>query len=209
MNPRSLVITGGIGSGKSTLAMRMEGLGATRIDLDLLGHQVLATDEGTAFVTKHWPAAVVRSEVDRTKLGALVFSDPPQLSILEGFIHPRVRGILVSRMSEATGPVVIEASVPDALGDRPPGPVVVVDAPLAARRERLLRRGMTEEDVASRIRSQPDRTDWLALADIVVSNAGTPLELDLAAQKLWDHWKSSGSPPGSGSVRSGRSKKAE
>jgi len=107
-------LTGNIASGKSTVRRMLEQLGARTIDADALAHSVLL--RGTPAwraVAKTFGPEVLRpdGEVDRRKLGAVVFSDQAQLQKLEAIVHPAVSTHLALILREAREPVVAVEAV--------------------------------------------------------------------------------------------------
>ncbi len=173
------VVTGGIGSGKSTVTRLAAASGLATIDADLVGHDVLAGPARMA-VAARWPEAIVDDHVDRHILGSIVFADPPQLKELEAITHPLISDELRHRMV-ATTRGVLELSVPIPLaGDLP---TLVVDAPDDVRRERLQERGWADEAIDARMANQPTRSEWIALATVVIDNSGTPGELHSAVAR--------------------------
>ena len=87
-----LGLTGSIGMGKSTAAKMLRRLGLPLHDADATVHRLFAVGgAAVAPVAQAFPAAVSDGAVDRRKLGALVFQDPPALRLLESIVHPLVR----------------------------------------------------------------------------------------------------------------------
>jgi dephospho-CoA kinase len=189
MNLRPLVVTGPIGSGKSTASKLFESFGAIRVDLDVLSREILESEPGISFVRGHWPQAVVADAVDRAKLAHEVFSDRSELRKLEAFVHPRVVELFETRFANVK-PLVVEVSVPGL--EIEDGFSVLVDTPEHLRIKRLLARGMTAEDIAGRIASQPGRSEWLKLADAVLSNSSGEAGLKRDAASLWEWWTKAG-----------------
>jgi dephospho-CoA kinase len=178
-----LVVTGGIGAGKSTAARILADLGATVIDADRIGHQLLA---GSSFeaLARRWPSVVVDGRIDRSRLAEIVFSDESELRELEAITHPVIRGEIARRVAEAPGdrPVVVEISVPvPMVGGE--WTTVVIDAPDDVRYSRLLDRGMDPGDIRARMAQQPSREDWQGLGDVVIDNSGS--ENDLRRKLRW------------------------
>lgn len=165
------MVTGGIGSGKSLVCSLLAELGVVVIDADQLGHAVLEpTGEAFPQVAARWPEVVCDQEISRARLGKIVFSDPDQLSELMAITHPHIRARMLALVDGHPGrPVAVEISAPS---DQvmPPWPVLVVDADPQSIRSRLLGRGMSATDVERRQASQRSRREWLAMADLVVSN---------------------------------------
>jgi dephospho-CoA kinase len=172
-------LTGNIASGKSTVRQMLEQLGARAIDADALAHAVLS--KGTPAwraVADTFGAEVLREdgEVDRPKLGALVFADPVQLQKLEAIVHPAVSIALARLLSDAREPVVVVEAVKliEAGLDRYCDAVWIVTVPQAEAKRRLIQgRGLGEIDAQLRLRAQPPVKDKLRLATVVIDNGGT------------------------------------
>jgi dephospho-CoA kinase len=178
-------LTGGIGSGKSAVASLLQQRGATIIDADRVGHSVLAPD-GAAFdsVSARWPEAVVGGEIDRPKLGAIVFSQPGQLAELEALTHPAIAEALLLAVAEAEGRIFVEAAMPLAwLPDC--WHVVFVTASLSVRRARVIARGLPPEEADDRIARQPSDDVWGAIATSRIDNSGSWEDLQDAVAQWW------------------------
>jgi dephospho-CoA kinase len=88
-----VALTGGIATGKTYVRARFEDLGVPTSDADTLARQVVApgTPGLQAVVARFGPEVLDASGgLDRRKLGAIVFADPPQRKALEAIIHPEV-----------------------------------------------------------------------------------------------------------------------
>src|SRR5262245_39922562 len=93
-------LLGGIGSGKSTVASLLAESGAEVVDADRLAHQVLRTPSARSRVGSRFGSGVLGpdGEVDRKKLGEVVFSDRRSLEDLNGIIHPAVLDEITARV---------------------------------------------------------------------------------------------------------------
>src|SRR5512138_1882358 len=106
-------LTGNIGTGKSVVRKMLEHLGAYGIDADALSNRAIVKGApGYKAVIDLFGRWILGpdEQIDRAKLGRLVFSDPDALSNLEAVIHPFVRqaiDILVRRSPQSV--IVIEA----------------------------------------------------------------------------------------------------
>jgi len=112
-------LTGGVASGKSTVARVLEGLGARIIDADRVGHELLRRPHPAyQEVVRRFGSEILdpTGEIDRKRLGAVVFADPTKLRDLNAILHPPI----IARVEEL-------AAQHHA---RNPGAVVVVDAAL-------------------------------------------------------------------------------
>ncbi len=86
-------LTGGVASGKSTVARMFEELGAKVIDADRIGHELLGSTQPpyNEIVRRFGKEVLAASgEIDRRRLGAIVFSDAAKLRELNAILHPRI-----------------------------------------------------------------------------------------------------------------------
>jgi dephospho-CoA kinase len=177
-------LTGGIASGKSTVSAILAELGAVVIDSDRLAREVVARGTpGLARVVEAFGPGVLTPEgdLDRPKLGAVVFGDAERRKVLEGIVHPLV-GERSAELAAAAGPdallvhdvpLLVEAGMAPAFEE-----VLVVDAPADVQVDRMVRdRGMTLEDAQARIAAQATREQRLEVATYVIENTGTLEEL--------------------------------
>lgn len=203
-----VAITGGIGSGKSEVAAILARWGATVIDTDDLAHQV--TDPpGPVFdqlVARFGPSVVgAGGELDRRALAGIAFADPDAWADLNAIVHPAVARALDERLGAldpwppvvaVVVPLLVEAAWVDRFEV-----VVVVDCPEALAADRLVHgRGMSPDEVASRMRTQASRQERLAVADHVVVNDGSTEQLETRVRALWEAL-GQGPGPGSGGSR--------
>lgn len=180
-------LTGGIASGKSTVSSILHELGAVVIDADLLAREVVARGTpGLAAVVEAFGPEILTpdGELDRPKMGALVFGDEAQRRRLEAIVHPLVfeRYAELEAAAPADGIVVHDIPLLVESGRAAEFDVViVVDAPAELQVERMVRdRGWTEEEARSRIAAQATRDERRAVATYVIDNTGT--HEDLRAQ---------------------------
>lgn len=183
-----IVLTGGIGSGKSTAAGILAELGATVVDADRIGHDLLEPGgAGFGAVAARWPKVLSGGRIDRRALGRVVFADQAQLRELEAVLHPLISAEISRRVDRLPSdcPVVVELSVPkDLVG--PGWTTLVIDAPDDLRRQRLAGRGMAPDEIEGRMAAQPGRAQWQALGDVVIENAGTAGDLRDRLEEVLD-----------------------
>lgn len=189
---RYVGLTGGIGSGKSTVARLLAERGAVVVDADELAREALAPGTpGCAAVAARFGSVVMAGDgtVDRAALAARVFADRDERADLEAIVHPVVRlGIAeVLRAHAETQDVVVVDSplLIETAAHLDCDVVVVVDAPEDVRVHRMVAGGLTAPDVRARIAAQMPLADKVALADVVVDNAGTVEDLVVAVDRLW------------------------
>jgi dephospho-CoA kinase len=185
-------LTGGIGSGKSEVSKRLAAQGAVVIDADAIAREVVAKGTGgLAEVVDCFGPEVLDpdGELDRPRLGDIVFADPELRGKLNAIIHPRV-GARMAELEQAARPgAVVVHDVPLIAENGLAGAydvVVVVDVPPGVQVERLVRyRGMTREQAQARMAAQASREKRLAIAGIVIDNSGSLGELDREVGDLW------------------------
>jgi len=187
-------LTGSIGSGKSTVARFLAELGAVVIDADRVGHEAFKPD------TMPWQEVVAafgteilkpNREVDRSKLGEIVFGNPGLLSRLNQIMHPRmyemVRAQLGEYRQQGVGVVVLEAPLLLEAGWTSLVDEVWVTV---ASESTVLKRlkgkvGMSEEQALARIRSQLPSEERVKHADVVVDTDCSLDELRAKVKELW------------------------
>ncbi|HJN87152.1 MAG: dephospho-CoA kinase [Dehalococcoidia bacterium] len=188
-------LTGSIGSGKSVVSELMQGLGAVLINADLVGHEAyLPNSEGLRAVVEAFGEEILQDsgEIDRRKLGGIVFSDPERLAELNRIMHPRIAAMIVDKLDDLrSGEVqvaVVEAAILLEAGwDSLVEEIWATDSPVDVVIQRLqARNGMSEEEVLKRLGSQMDRSERLALVDVVVDNSGDMAQLEKTINSLWD-----------------------
>ncbi len=185
-------LTGGIGSGKSEVSRRLAEQGAIVIDADAIAREVVAPGTpGLAEVIAVFGPGVLAADgnLDRPRLGDIVFADSGLLGKLNAIVHPLV-GERASQLERRAGPgSIVVHDVPLIAENDLAGSydlVVVVDAPPRVQAERLVRgRGMTRDQARARIAAQASREQRLAIADLVIDNSGSLAELDRQAGELW------------------------
>ncbi len=188
-------LTGGIGTGKSEVTRQLEALGASIISADQVGHEAYTPN------TEAWEQVVAAfgddilqddGEIDRRKLGAIVFSDPSQLEKLNQIMHPRMARMVSDKIEVFRGQgvnvVVVEAALLFEAGwDALVEEVWATDSPEDSVIGRLKERnGLSEEEAKKRINSQMDRAERIERSDFVINNSGDMAELGNAIKELWD-----------------------
>ncbi len=200
-------LTGGIASGKSTVSHILARLGAQMLDADKVGHQLyepgsLAYDE----VVATFGQGVVGPEgqIDRGKLGGIVFADPEALKKLNAIMHPKIRVVVAEvaggwqqdgvEVGVVEAAVLFEANWTDLVGE-----IWVTLSDEGTVVERLGKaKGLSPDQVRARLRSQMPPEEKARRAHVVIRNNGTPEELEKEVEALWrsvnSRLKGSGSP---------------
>lgn len=188
-------LTGGIGAGKSEALRLLAAAGAVTIDADRLAREAVAPGTpGLAAVVEEFGPGILTpaGELDRERLGRIVFADEQRRRALNAIVHPLVaerRDALRSVAAAADPDAIVVEDVPllaeNQLQDRYDA-VVVVDAAEATRLARLTRlRGMTAQDARARMAAQATREQRLKIADFVLDNDGAREDLQRQVAALW------------------------
>ena len=174
-------LTGGIGVGKSTVANIFQESGIPVVLADDEGRQVAAKrSDGLAEIVSSFGADILdaNGELDRRKLGRLIFNNPDRRRQLEGILHSRVRDLsqeLLRNLEQVGNQIVIyeSALLYETQRHTEMRGVILVTASEEQRIARVRSRdGSDEEDVRKRIRAQMDEEEKLGLADHIVDNSG-------------------------------------
>jgi len=187
-------LTGGIGSGKSTVSQFLAELGAVIIDADKVGHEALKPDSET------WREVVAAfgkqilapdGDIDRKKLGEIVFGEPEALAQLNRITHPQIEDMIKAQLEEerrrGVGVVVLEAPLLleagwTSLVDE----VWVTVAPEPTVLRRLKKKvGLSEQESLARIRSQLPSEERIKHADVVIDTDCALEELRARVGELW------------------------
>jgi dephospho-CoA kinase len=184
-------LTGNIATGKSVVRKMLEHLGAYTIDADALAHRAIAKGApGYQKVIDTFGSWVVDpdGQIDRVKLGKLVFGDAEALARLEKIVHPLVEeaaSMLAKRASQRV--IVIEAIklLESKLIDTC-DTVWVTYAPAEVQIGRLMRkRGMSRADAEQRVKAQPPQDEKVSAATVVVRNIGSYEDLWKQVTAAW------------------------
>ena len=189
-------LTGGIGSGKTQVSKFLQEFGATVIDADRLGHEIYAPK------TEAWYGIVATfgedvlaptGEIDREKLGAIVFSDPNALRQLNAIVHPDIRRAIVERvrkieLADKDSVVVIEAAllVEANWTDLTDEIWVTTSSEDEVIRRIRARSNLDTRAIKDRIHSQISHSERVKYADVIISNSGNFADLKHQIKQLWE-----------------------
>jgi dephospho-CoA kinase len=186
---RFVGLTGGIGAGKSEALAAFERAGAATLSTDRVTHDLLDDEQVRAALVDRWGEEIApNGNVDRQKVGEIVFDDREELAWLESVMHPRV-GVHVLEWRQGLGPdvevavmevpLLFEAAMEDAFDA-----TVAVVAEDELRDARLRERG--QAGLEGREERQLDQAEKERRADHVIRNDASLQELDRGVNELME-----------------------
>ena len=187
-------LTGGILTGKSTVSEILVQRGVVVIDADKVGHEAYRPQ------TKVWREVVdafgtgilmQNGEIDRKKLGDIVFNDPKALARLNEIMHPAMHAMMKEEIEKLRNKgvdvvvleaaVLIEANWTDLVDE-----VWVTVAPEETAVKRLQNRGgLSEQQARARIRSQLSSEERAKHADVIINTNCDLAEVRAKVERLW------------------------
>jgi dephospho-CoA kinase len=186
-----VALTGGIGSGKSTVGQIFAQLGATVIDSDQLARDVI--ERGSIgfneVVAKFGDEILKNGEIDRQILASLIFKDPAKRSELEQITHPLIRKAFAKVVSSALPDSIVINQIPllvESSHDYKFDQIITVSASESIRSERLIKRGLTNDQIKQRMGAQATDQMREAIADSVIVNEKNEQELTDQVEKIWE-----------------------
>ena len=172
-------ITGGTGCGKTTLLKVIAEKGGLILDCDAIYHQLLTTDASLLnAIENRFPGTVEDGQLQRKKLGSVVFSDENALLDLNKITHSAIKEEVLRqlesrpKLSAIDAIALFEGGLAELCGV-----TVAVTAPAEVRVQRLMKRDSISEDYArSRIAAQHDETWFRQRCDWILENNGTEMQ---------------------------------
>ncbi len=188
-------LTGGIASGKSTVLTYFKDKGIPYIDADIVAREVVEPGtEGLQAIVETFGSNVLHADgtLNREALGAIVFHNEEKRQLLNSCLKTHIRNRIMELTSQYEQgntpiliydiPLLIEGEWYTMMDE-----VWLVYVNESTQIERLMsRNGYTREDALARINSQMRLDDKRAYADIIVDNNGTPHDLTVQLNTIWN-----------------------
>ena len=185
-------LTGGIASGKSYVASLLGELGASTVDADEVAREVVVPGStGLVQVVGAFGFEILlpSGELDRAKLGEIVFADAEKRTELENILHPLIKARTTQLISEQPSEIVVYA-VPllvEANVDYPFDTIITVEAGVENQVSRLMTsRQMSESDARARIGAQTTSAERIARANFVIDSSGPKEQTKLQVVEVWN-----------------------
>jgi dephospho-CoA kinase len=175
-------LTGGIASGKSTVAAMLRELDCPVLDADTLGHELLEQGQETYNeVVREFGGEIMDAygNVDRGKLGHIIFADAAKRVRLNQILHPRILDVVrkwFAAQGHQGGPelAVVEAALIIEAGyNKELDRVIVCWCPAEQQLQRLVERGLTAEQAKLRIAAQMPMEEKRRLGDETIDCSGS------------------------------------
>jgi dephospho-CoA kinase len=188
-------LTGGIASGKTTVCRLLEAKGCTIIDADVVAHQLLLRGKpGYEPVIQAFGRDILgdMGEIDRGKLGTVVFGNRGKLDRLNQLLHPEVLRTIGAELEAlrqvGTARVIVDASLMIESGfHRDFRRLVLVMCTLTQQVERLMARsGLTQEQARQRIALQMPLEQKRAFATDIIDNSGAQERTRMQVDALFE-----------------------
>ena len=175
-------LTGSIAVGKSFVCEVFRELGAFVLDADLTAREVVAPEtKGWRLIIEHFGSNILlpNNELDRAKLGAIVFADEPKRQLLNSIVHPLVvetqNDWLQARETEnPDGVAIIDAALMiESGGYNRFDKIIVVWCDSAIQLQRLMtRNNLSATEALKRIRAQMPQEEKKRYADFTIDTSG-------------------------------------
>lgn len=192
--PYIVGLTGGIACGKSHLSQALREHGAVVVDADLLSHALTA--KGGAALPKilerFGDGVFDGDDLNRKALADLVFHDEKALADLNAIIHPLVFAQINQEIDRHAGEDILVIDIPllhETGYDKHCGQVWCAYVPLEIQMQRLMKRGMSQEDAKARLENQLPALEKAQRSDQVIMTSGEKADSARAVQRLYDQLK--------------------
>ena len=187
-------LTGSVGTGKSTVTNFFRQMGAYVIDWDELAREVVHPhSKAWKEIVEYFGKDFLNEDltINRQKLAEIVFSDKEKVTKLNQIVHPEVfkeDERITNEIKSLDPDALIIKDIPLLFELTRPifvDKIVVVSASEQTQLRRLEEKGMSREDVQSRIRSQLPLEGKIKSADFVINNDGSLEETKRQVEEIY------------------------
>ena len=186
-----VALTGGIGAGKSHVAKYFHQLGSYVFDADQLARA--AIERGSKgfdeVVTTFGDQILKDGDIDRRKLGELIFADPTAKAKLEAIVHPEVKRLFEEAKNSLPPDAILIYEIPllaESNERKRFDYAITVEADVETRTKRLKERGLATHEIVGRMAAQASREERVSYCDLVIENQG---DQDALLRKVEDIWQ--------------------
>lgn len=189
-----VALTGGIGSGKTTVGKILESFGAIVIDSDQLARTVV--ERGTPgfdqIVTAFGDSVLKNGDLDRAALAETIFKDSDKRLQLEKITHPLIRKAFAKIVESSPADAIVINQIPLLVESKQEykfDHVITVSSSDQIKTNRLLKRGLSENQIVQRMKVQASDADREEIADTIIHNEMSESELLSEVEKVWEMLK--------------------
>ena len=187
-------LTGNVAAGKSTVLAHFRDWGAEVLDADVLAREAVAPGTpGLEAVARRFGAAIIGPDgaLDRAALRHRILEDPGEREALNAIVHPIVSRLAAEAEDRLTrrGVQLVVHDIPllfEALDPSLYHAVVLVEAPSAVRRERLLQRGLGRDEADALMAAQMPTEAKRARSHFIIVNDGSRERLLAESRRVWN-----------------------
>jgi dephospho-CoA kinase len=187
-------LTGGIGAGKSTVAELLRARGAVVIDADQISRLVVEPGQPTlAKLAERFGPGILTADgsLNRAGLAAIAFADDENRAALDAITWPAIADEFSHQIASSPADAIVVCDVALLLEsewarNRPYGAVIVVEAPVDVRLDRLVGRGLDRTDAERRMAAQASDDERRTVATHVIDNGGDVKSLARQVDAIWD-----------------------
>ncbi len=185
-----VALTGGIGAGKSHVAKYFHQLGSYVFDADLLARAAIerGSDGFDEVVTTFGDQILKDGDIDRRKLGEVIFADPTAKAKLEAIIHPEVQRLFEEAKKSLPQDAIVIYEIPLLAESNSRSRfdyAITVEADEEIRTNRLKERELARHEIVGRMAAQASREERISHCDLVIENHGDEDALLRQVEEIW------------------------
>jgi dephospho-CoA kinase len=187
-----VALTGGIGAGKSHVAKYFHQLGSYVFDADQLARA--AIERGSVgfdeVITTFGDQILKDGDIDRRKLGEIIFADPTAKAKLEAIIHPEVKRLFDEAKKDLPLDAIVIYEIPLLVESKSGSRFeysITVESDDDTRTQRLKERGLATHEIVGRMAAQASREERVSHCDLVIENHGDEDELLRKVEDIWQN----------------------
>ena len=187
-----VALTGGIGAGKSHVAKYFHQLGSYVFDADQLARAAIERGSNgfDEVVTTFGDQILKDGDIDRRKLGELIFADPTAKAKLEAIVHPEVKRLFEEAKNSLPPDAILIYEIPllaESNERKRFDYAITVEADVETRTSRLKERGLAPHEIVGRMAAQASREERVSHCDLVIENQSDQDALLLKVEDIWQN----------------------
>ena len=185
-----VALTGGIGSGKSHVAKYFHQLGSYVFDADQLARAAIerGTNGFDQVLAIFGDEILKDGDIDRRRLGEIIFASRAAKTSLEAIIHPEVQRLFADCLKELPNEAIVIYEIPLLAESNSRDRfdfAITVESDVDTRTLRLKERGLASHEIVARMSAQATRTERISHSDLVIENHGSEEELFAQVEDIW------------------------